>query len=634
MAKRKLIRLENAHLKLEIEPEAAAFDVTQEPSGPVWTMDRSDRQDLWIEYKGEPVVLALSDAGEISARENLDGSVRVEYRRFRGIDSSLSVVLLFELKESDLRVEIDVNDADPAVEFGCIYYPRSFVLPKEKDSWWICPVEGAGKLGPATFCADVDGRLGWKPVLKCHGALQGKGGFLCIWEAVHDTYLAEMNSTRGGPRYFPRNLESLGRFRHRRAFTFSFRKNTDHAKLIREVYRPVAERRGYLVPLSERAKRKPRITDLPGTLIYHQLIAYVDRRRFLHKHVTFEQAGKNFSRMLEATGVKKGLYHLDGWCRQGYDALHPDVFPPLKEAGGEAGLGKLSRTVAGRGFHFGLHDNYLLYFPDAEQFDEADCVWDRRLKPHRDQFRAGGMNFVQSPPAALGFLIKNYVTGQTHYRRRWRAASAYCELGFCYLDQFLHSGGGHEQDYNPEHPLTREEFVLGMLELIDVLGDKLGLITSSEHMFEFANPHYDVNGNSSGVALRAPAEGVVPVPLWELAFHECMVPTDVASGPRNFVGCALIGGAMHHRPGYDDDEDVTRRVHEAVRRAAPLRRLHEEVCFREMTGHRLLKADGSVQESDFEGIRVVGDFGKATVEISGSRKADGVFRFDDLSRAD
>ena len=40
-----------------------------------------------------------------------------------------------------------------------------------------------------------------------------------------------------------------------------------------------------------------------------------------------------------------------------------------------------------------------------------------------------------------------------------------------------------------------------MLELIDVLGDKLGLITSSEHMFEFANPHYDVNGNSSGVAL-------------------------------------------------------------------------------------------------------------------------------------
>jgi hypothetical protein len=633
MAKSEPLQWENRHLAVAFDVVSGSFDVVQKATGVLWKMDRADRGDLHIVWRGdEPMVLALSAARTKTVAKNADGSRRITYGNFAGIDSSLEVAVLLELRERDLWVELDVNDADPRVRFASLYYPRAFLLPARNENYWIVPTRG-GKLVPATYRRDLDARRGWKTTLRCHGAVQGPSGFLCLWDAPYDTLLAETNSTRTGPKFFGRSMESLGRFRYRRGFRFCFREKTTYADLIRQVYRPLAERRGYLVPLAKRAEVKPRIKDLPGTSIWHQLIAYVDRRSLQRTFVTFDHARRVFEQMVEQTGLRKGLYHLDGWCRQGYDALHPDVLPPFAEAGGEKGMGELSKAVARKGFHFGLHDNYMLFFPDAEQFSEADAIWTQELRPYRDQFRAGGMNFVQSPPASLRFLVRNYSTGNDAYRRIWRPITAYCRLGFCYLDQFLISGGGFDQDFNPAHPMTRDQFARGMLEVIDVLGKRLGLITSSEHMYEFANPHYDVNGNGGGLAVPAPEEGVVPVPLWSLAFHECMVVTDVPRGPANFIACALIGGAMHHRNGhsYGTDEAWLTRLFECIRRAAPLRALHEEIAFRECTGSKLLSADGSVQEVEFENVVVRGDFGRMRLAIDGSRGADGEYRFDDLA---
>lgn len=631
MADTKQLELENRHLAVTFDVRTASLDVLQKASGTYWKMDRAQRMDLRIVYRGdEMLVLKFADARDVSVGRNADGSYRVTYGRFRRVDSSLRIALLFELRGEDVCVHLDINDADPHVRFDSLYWPRGFILPASRRNYWIVPMHG-GKLVPATYRCNIDNAWdGWKIRLRCHGALQGESGFLCLWEAPYDTLLAEANSVAIGPRFFPRSMESLGAFKYVRGFRLCFRERTTYADLIRQVYRPFAQRRGYIVPLEKRVANKRRIRDLPGTSIWHQLIAYVDRRHFRKEFVTFDQAQRIFQQMIKETGLTKGLYHLDGWCRQGYDALHPDVLPPFPEAGGEEGLGALSRAVSRRGFHFGLHDNYMLYFPDAEQYSDEDAVWGLDLRPHRDQFRAGGMNFVQSPVAARKFILKNYFTGNQLFRRRWRPLREYCRLGFCYLDQFLVSGGGPDQDLNPAHPLNRREFMHAMLDCIDLLGEKLGLITSSEHMYEFANPHYDINGNSSGLALHGPADGVVPVPLWELAFHECMVVTDDASRPGSFVGCGLIGGAMHYRPGYANDELALQRMFELVRRAAPLRALHEEVAFRECTGSKLLSSDGSVQETEFEDIVVRGNFRKMTLEISGSKNANGKFDFHDL----
>lgn len=628
------LNLENRELQVRFNVKAAVFDVSQKRSGTRWKMDRADRRDLVIRLRGgEERVLALSEAREIRSSRNQDGSIRVRYGRFRGIESSLAVSIVLEIRKGDLAVELDVEDADPGIEFDSLYYPRGFDLPNRKDAYWIFPEKG-GKLVPATFRRDIDARLGWKPKLKCHGAVQGRSGFLCLWNTPFDVLLADVNTRRGGPKFFPRNLECLGRFRYKRRFTFAFREKTDYAALILDVFRPHAQRQGYLLPLKDRAKAKPRINALPGTAMLHQMIASIDTFRLEKKVVTFEHAKKVFKEVVKRTGLKRGLYHLDGWCRRGYDALHPDILPPLDEAGGEAGLAALSKTVSGAGFQFGLHDNYLLYYLDAEQCTADDAVWDHRLRPFRNRSSTEGMaNYVQSPSAAKRFVTKNYLTGQNEYRRRWRPLSAYCKLGFGYFDQFLHSGGGYDQDFNPSHLLTRRDFINGMLDIIDMVSEKLGIIISSEHMYDFAMPHYDVNGNGGGVSLKDPAEGVVPVPLWNLAFHECMVTNDSDGNPLAFVKAGLLGGIVHHSSSlmeghYWDDPESLEMLIGSIKSAAPLRRLHREVCFRRCTGSRLLKQDGSVQEADYEGLSVRADFGNRTIEVDGSRRADGLFRFD------
>lgn len=629
--------MENREIMVRVDVAQGAFDVVQKRSGTEWKMDRGDRADIVVtDACGEERVLSLADAGRRKARMNADGSCLAVYGDFRGVDSSLEVRVLLRLRGEDLDVELDVDDADPKLQFDSLYYPRSFVLPESKKNYWVIPLQG-GRLVPSTYRKDIDARLGWKLKLKCHGAVQDRSGMLCLWETPYDVLLGETNSTRTGPKYVPRNMESLGRFRYTRRYTMCFREKTDYAGLIRDVYRSYAGRKGYLVPLAERAREKPRIKDLPGTMMFHQLIAIIRHRKLTKRLVTFEHARKVFEKMVRETGVRKGLYHLDGWCRQGYDALHPDVLPPNDEAGGVKGLGALSKAVTRKGYHFGLHDNYLLYYMEAEQYHDDDAVWDRDLRVFRNRScTPGGANGVQTPSAARRFVIKNYVTGQNVYRRRWRPLSEYCDLGFCYFDQFLHSGGGHDQDFNPLHPLTRREFVTGMLDVIDIMGKDLGVLTSSEHMYDFAMGHYDINGNSDGVALCDPGEGAVPVPLWNLGLHECMAVTDVDAGPENLVRCGLIGGVLHHRPGarfdYGDDGGALGREVEYIRRAEPLRRLHEEVCFRECTGSRLLSEDGSEQETDFEGIVVRGDTANLTLEISGSRKADGKYDFGDMKK--
>ena len=520
------MRLQSKALTVEIDAPRAAFDVIQRRSGEKWTMDRADTRDLVVRrYNKDEIVLSLATARNRTAALLENGTAaRLEYSDFAGLDSSLAVSMLLAVSGESLAVEISVNDADPNFTFDSLYYPRSFILPDRKDAYWLFPVYG-GELIPAGCRIESDGRLGYKPTLKCHGAVQGRSGFLCLWETPWDVYLGPTNSRRSGPKLVPRLRASLDRFGYTRRFRFEFREKTGYADLIRGVYRPWAARRGYLRTLAQKARENPRIRNLAGGAIFHQLIAYIDRRRHSREFVTFDHARDVIGRWVKATGIRKGCYHLDGWCRLGYDALHPDVFPPLAEAGGEAGMVRLSHAVRRLGLHFGLHDNYLLFFPDAERYRDRHAVWGPDLEPFRDQFRAGGLNMVASPSAAREFLVANYLAGQNVFRRRWKPAGRTYGLEFCYLDQFMVSGGGVEEDFNPAHRLTREQFILGLMEVIRLMREKVGCITSSEHMHDFCVPLYDVNGNSSGVAIRPPSPGAVPVPLWNLAFHECLVPT-------------------------------------------------------------------------------------------------------------
>lgn len=629
--KSKKIQLDTLSLKVVFDVSQAAFHVYQKKSGTSWIMDSKKSEDLVLKrFSQEEFAISLRDAQTQEYALLSPIEARIRYANFRGLDSSLSLTLLLSLQDSELSIEISINDADPRYTFDSLYFPRSFLLPKSKENYWLFPFGGGGLI-PATYRGDSDQRLGWKPSLKCFGAVQKKSAFLCLWETPWDTYLGVSHDRQDGPKLFPRFLASLNRFGYNRKLHFVFREKSDYVDLIRNVYKPWAKRRGYHKTLEEKTRENPKIRNLAGGVIFHQLIARVTRRNFDYQYVSFEHAAKVFEQIVKKTRIRNGCYHLDGWGRQGYDSLHPDVFPPFEPSGGTQGLRNLSQRVKNLGFHFGLHDNYLLFFPDAERYRDRHAVWGPDLEPVRDQFRSGGMNLILSPTAAREMIIANYVTGQNVFRRRWKPGKIY-NLEFCYFDQFLLSGGGVEEDFNPQHRLNREQFIMGLLENIRIMSHQVGCITSSEHIYDFGVPAYDLNGNDDGLSMLDPKPDIIPAPLWNLAFHECLVVSETSCTPSKLASAGLLGAVIHCRAGghgdhfFKDDASIQKAVRE-IQIAEPIRQLHREVMYRECTGSRILNADGTRQEIDYGDICVSGDLTQGTIEISGAKHIKGKFSF-------
>ena len=107
----------------------------------------------------------------------------------------------------------------------------------------------------------------------------------------------------------------------------------------------------------------------------------------------------------------------------------------------------------------------------------------------------------------------------------------------------------------------------------------------------------------------------VPVPLWHLVFHDAVVLPHAGGEALNFLHgnppWFSAGGYAEHWDGVPGKElEVKRRV----------MALHEDVGLLEMTDHRLVEADGSIQQTVFGGgVTVTLDSNSRTVKIEGGR---------------
>lgn len=70
-------------------------------------------------------------------------------------------------------------------------------------------------------------------------------------------------------------------------------------------------------------------------------------------------------RQAKKYGLDDVLYLQHNWQRWGYDARLPEVYPPR---GDKAEFDEMVRAARESGYLFGIHDNYVDYYPDAEGF--------------------------------------------------------------------------------------------------------------------------------------------------------------------------------------------------------------------------------------------------------------------------
>ncbi|MGC8642635.1 MAG: DUF5696 domain-containing protein [Isosphaeraceae bacterium] len=82
------------------------------------------------------------------------------------------------------------------------------------------------------------------------------------------------------------------------------------------------------------------------------------------------------------------VYH--DWQRWGYDYRLPDIYPPSPRPGTEAELKALIATCKSAGTRFALHDNYIDFYPDADEFSyEKNIAFDAAGRPVKAWFNEG-----------------------------------------------------------------------------------------------------------------------------------------------------------------------------------------------------------------------------------------------------
>jgi len=88
-------------------------------------------------------------------------------------------------------------------------------------------------------------------------------------------------------------------------------------------------------------------------------------------------------------GVTNSLVIMHAWQRWGYDYRLPDIFPPHPGLGTTEDLRQLGETCTRADALWGLHDNYIDFYPDAEGFSYEHVTFDGVGQPRKGWLNEG-----------------------------------------------------------------------------------------------------------------------------------------------------------------------------------------------------------------------------------------------------
>jgi hypothetical protein len=109
-------------------------------------------------------------------------------------------------------------------------------------------------------------------------------------------------------------------------------------------------------------------------------------------------------------GLTDAMLLFHAWQRWGYDNRLPDIFPPDSRFGTLEDFQRLARVCAGRGVLFGLHDNYIDFYPDADGYSYEHITFDREGRPRKAWINPGhgvAQSYQWRPDRFMPFLDRN-----------------------------------------------------------------------------------------------------------------------------------------------------------------------------------------------------------------------------------
>ncbi len=108
-------------------------------------------------------------------------------------------------------------------------------------------------------------------------------------------------------------------------------------------------------------------------------------------------------------GLRDAMLTVHSWQRWGYDYRLPDIFPPNPRLGTLEDLQELSRLCREHDIPWGLHDNYIDFYPDAEDFSYERICFNEEGKPVKAWLNESrdARSYRWRPDAFRPFLVRN-----------------------------------------------------------------------------------------------------------------------------------------------------------------------------------------------------------------------------------
>ena len=626
--KKNRVTLDDSTLALRVQAGAAE-----------WTMNQSSTKDMLVKAKDEEFYLRLADAKKISIVPYDTGfktGVKISLGQWKhqgaDLDLALFLTICLEGKDEELVFDTSASEHDTtlrqldwptaldasAVDYTVLSNGRGTILPRNwpKEYFPIRAITPEGKVA-ATDHSIVQSHVIESWSMSWWGFQKGKSAMMVIVETPDDAAY-QFNHPAGGPTVIgPRWLATLGHFGYPRSVRFSFFENGNYVDMAKRYRRYVMDT-GLFVSLQEKIARTPGVRDLigtPQTRVGGFRNIKPESDRFDAKDpsknrslTTFEERARQL-RELKAKGLERLFVFISGWPRMGYDHQHPDPLPPSTEVGGWSGLKLLADACRELGYPFMLHDQYRDYYTDAPSYnaqfaiheEDATSVAKAFAGSRFGDFKEGQIPFMRhwdggkqtylNARFQLGHLVKNY---QLFFDHDIRPQGIYIDvIGYVPPDE----------DFNPEHPATRTDAMLGQIAMLNWSRHNLGVI-ATEAGSDWVIPYVDTINQSGG------GSKAILVPLYQLVYHDAVVIAYNSRDQKSLLQ-GLLGGGVPEMPVAQSGVDE--RILALIKQ---MTLLHARVGLLEMTKHEFLDSNYRKERTTFaDGTTVTVDWDTNSYKI-------------------
>lgn len=594
-----------------------------------WNMAPSGAHDMIVKSNGKEFSLRLADARSRKITYYDPGfktGILITLEGWKGTDCKLYLALALEGPDEDLVFDVAAEEKQTVVrqlnwptaldgrevDHTVLSNVRGVLLPRN----WPKPYHPIRSSEPdgsikKTDRSELQSNVIEDWSMSWWGFQKGKAAMMVIIETPDDAAY-QFDHPAGGPTVIgPRWRASLGKLAYPRTGRMCFIAAGNYVTMAKR-YRKYAIETGLFVPLTEKITKNQQVKQLIGTPIIRSgiLTDYKegsDRWKrdsaTRYRLTTFDQRADEF-RQWKQKGMNNLMVVLTGWPNRGYDRQHPDVLPPAPAAGGYEGMKRLQNALKDLGYLFVLHDQYRDYYADAPSFNKQFAIHEEDSIsapaifpgtrfgdfkegniPYMDYWDGGKMSYL-SGRFMLGHVKKNY---QGLFDNGIRPNGSYLDV-FGYVPP--------DEDFNPQHPSTRTQALRDRVRVYNWVRANLGIV-GTETACDWTVPYVDF---SSPLNTR----NGIPIPLWDLVYHEAILTTYNFSDLRGLLNAGLpqLGRGFEMNK---DNLDLVQRMSE----------LNKRLAFTEMVQHEFLGSGYQKERTVFaNGTTITVDWEKKTAEVT------------------